>query len=111
MLDHGINVAIGTDSAASAGDLNLVEELRRVHRERPELAVETLWAMVTVNAAAALGCDHAGRLSLGAAADLCVFDAASDAPLREILESDVVPREVWLAGVRVDRAPPHAAAP
>ena len=106
MLDRGINVAIGTDSVASSGDLNLLADLRLAHRRRPELSAESLWKLVTVNGAAALRDDSIGQLKPGSRADFGVFDVTGDAPLLELLEEDRLPRETWVTGDRV-----HAAAP
>ncbi len=62
MLDGGVNVALGTDGAASAGDLNMIEEMRiasllaKVRAGRPEAlpAAETL-RCATTRGATALG--------------------------------------------------------
>jgi cytosine/adenosine deaminase-related metal-dependent hydrolase len=89
MLDLGINVALGTDSAASSGDLNLLEDLRLVHRLRPEIPVETLFEMVTWRGAKALGLEGiAGRLKQGMRANYCVFRVTGKDPLAESLESE-----------------------
>jgi cytosine/adenosine deaminase-related metal-dependent hydrolase len=107
MLARGINVAIGTDSAASSPDLNVVEDLRLVHARHPELDAELLWSMVTTRAARALGMEgRGGRLLPGMLADLCVFEVTSDDPLRGILERDALPREVWIGGKQVYAAAP-----
>ncbi len=55
MLARGINVAVGTDSCASSLDLNLVDDLRLLHRLTPEIDVLELWKLATVNAARAIG--------------------------------------------------------
>jgi cytosine/adenosine deaminase-related metal-dependent hydrolase len=107
MLARGINVAIGTDSTASSPDLNVVEDVRLVHAKHLELDVELLWSMITTRAARALGMEQrCGRLLPGMLADLCVFAVTSDDPLREILERDALPREVWIGGKQVYAAAP-----
>lgn len=106
MLRRNINVAIGTDSAASSGDLNIVDDLRLIHRDRPQLDPELLWSLITRCAARALRADSIGQLAEGAAADLCVFDVKTRDPLREILEMTSLPREVWLGGKNVYAAAP-----
>ncbi len=89
MLDLGINVALGTDSAASAGDLNLLDEARRVHRLQPDLPLETLFEMVTVRGAKALGIGGmVGRLLPGMRANYCVFRVNGKDPFAELIESD-----------------------
>jgi cytosine/adenosine deaminase-related metal-dependent hydrolase len=93
MMQRGINVAIGTDSCASSPDLNIVDDLRLVHRRYPEVPVEALWGMATVNAGKALGL--AGWRER---ADLVSFPVRGDEPLREILENQVLPSGVWIGG-------------
>jgi cytosine/adenosine deaminase-related metal-dependent hydrolase len=100
MLARGINVAIGTDSAASSPDLDLMEDLRLVHRQRPDVAVETLFEMATVRGARALGmADRVGTIEVGTVADLCVFEVGAGEPLREVLERGARPEGVWVGGV------------
>ena len=102
MLARGINVAVGTDSRASSPDLNLVDDLRLMHRLAPEVEPHVLWEMATVRAARAVGMEsEVGTLSPGKAADCVVFPARSSDPLREVLETDANPAEVWVAGTRV----------
>jgi cytosine/adenosine deaminase-related metal-dependent hydrolase len=98
MLALGINVAVGTDSCASSPDLNLVDDLRLLHEIAPEVTVEELWQMATINAAQTIQSD------VSHAAEFTIFSATSDEPLKEILETDREPVEVWIAGVR--RIPP-----
>ena len=96
MLALGINVAVGTDSRASAPDLNLVDDLRLMHRLAPEVPPQTLWEMATLRGARALGIEHlAGSLTPGKAGECVVFPAATDDPLAEILEGDATPLAVW----------------
>jgi cytosine/adenosine deaminase-related metal-dependent hydrolase len=97
MLAMGINVALGTDSAASAPDLNLLEEIRLVHRLRPEVSVQSLFEMVTWRGAKALGLERiVGRLARGMRADHCVFRLKGEDPFLELLESDPAIVEVGL---------------
>jgi cytosine/adenosine deaminase-related metal-dependent hydrolase len=99
MLARGINVAVGTDSAASSPDLDLMEDLRLVHRQRPDVAVETLFEMATVRGARALGMgDRVGTIEAGKVADLCVFPVTSAEALREVLETSTVPDSMWVGG-------------
>jgi cytosine/adenosine deaminase-related metal-dependent hydrolase len=96
MLDRGINVAVGTDSCASSPDLNLVDDLRLIHRLAPDFPSADLWGMATTRAAAAIGlADHAGALIPGRDADLVAFNVSTDEPLLEVLRSDCLPRQVW----------------
>jgi cytosine/adenosine deaminase-related metal-dependent hydrolase len=96
MLARGINVAIGTDSAASSPDLDLLEDLRLVHRLRPEVPPGVLFEMVTTRAARALGMEgRVGRLSPGLRADYCVYAVGRSDPLLDLLKAD---RELLAVG-------------
>lgn len=104
MLAAGINVAVGTDSTASSPDLNLVDDLRLLHRIAPEIPPQTLWEMATTRAALAIRMQASiGRLAPGYHADFCVFPVSSNDPLREILESSVLPTAIYISG-RVPRS-------
>ena len=97
-----INVAIGTDSVASSGDLNLVEDLRLIHRIAPEVEAQRLWEMATIKGARALRVDAAvGSLSAGKLADFVVFGAEGKEPLKDILENRIEPVRLWIGGVAV----------
>ncbi|MGA2443323.1 MAG: amidohydrolase family protein [Tepidisphaeraceae bacterium] len=101
MRRRGINVAVGTDSCASSPDLNLVEELRLLHRLTPDEPVENLWELATTRAARALGVPDAGAIRVGDFADLVTFACSTPDPMREILEGACVPSSVWIEGNRV----------
>jgi len=102
MLARGVNVAVGTDARASSPDLNLVDDLRLLHRLAPEVPAAELWAMATTRAAAALGLGaERGSLAPGRAADLVAFPAGGDDPLATILEDDRRPAALWIDGVPV----------
>ena len=106
MLARGINVALGTDSTASSPDLNLMDDLRLIRRDRPALDPITIFEMATVRGAKALGMEKRfGRLAPGFAPDFCVFDVKSDRPLHELLEGKNGPREVWIGGKHQAAAP------
>jgi aminodeoxyfutalosine deaminase len=113
MQRRGINVAVGTDSCASSPDLNLVDDLRLLHRNHPEVPVGDIWELATTRAAGALGLSEVcGSLSDGMDADVVAFDAAGGEGLRQILESDSRPTAVWIGGQRVNFADdPHSAGP
>jgi cytosine/adenosine deaminase-related metal-dependent hydrolase len=100
MLEMGINVALGTDSAASAPDLNLLEEARQVHRLRPELPVSLLFELITTRGARALRMvGEVGRLAVGMRANYCALEVRGGDPLREILEGDAAVVDVgWAKG-------------
>jgi cytosine/adenosine deaminase-related metal-dependent hydrolase len=110
MLARGINVAVGTDSCASSPDLNIVDDLRLLHRLAPEILPGELWEMATTRAGRAIGFADAGAIQVGAWADFTVFPCGTDDPLREILERDILPSNVWIGGRKLttDRAAPTA---
>lgn len=102
MLARGINVAVGTDSCASSPDLNLVDDLRLMHRLTRQITPQQLWEMATTRAARALGMEaEIGSLTIGKCADAAVFPIQSDDPLTEILESNIAPQQVWIASTQV----------
>jgi len=78
----GINVALGTEGAASNNDLNIVGEMRSaallgkaVAEDASACSAEQVLAMATINAAKALGWDQQiGSLEIGKQADIAAFD-------------------------------------
>lgn len=78
----GINVAIGTDGAASNNDLDLLSELKlaallakAVHQDAAALNAHSALKMATLNGAKALGLHHhIGSLEVGKQADMAAFD-------------------------------------
>jgi cytosine/adenosine deaminase-related metal-dependent hydrolase len=99
MLECGINVALGTDSCASSPDLNLVDELRLLHRLSPDTPPMRIWELATTRAARAIGLGaDAGAIRAGNFADLVAFPVQSDDPLAEILDRPMLPSAVWCEG-------------
>jgi len=99
MLARGINVAVGTDSCASSPDLNLVDDLRLLHRLAPDIPAQKIWELATTNAAHALQLRGIiGQLSPGTRADLVTFPVRTDDPLEEILAGSATPSAVWIGG-------------
>ena len=82
LMDGGLNVAIGTDGAASNNDLDLFGELRTaamiakvVAGDAAALSAHTALTMATLNGARALGRDHElGSLVAGKLADIIAVD-------------------------------------
>lgn len=81
-IDHGLNVCLGTDGAASNNDLDMFGELRVASMLAKALsqdstaipAIEAL-KMATLNGAKALGLDHIiGSIETGKAADIIAID-------------------------------------
>jgi cytosine/adenosine deaminase-related metal-dependent hydrolase len=96
VLESGIRVALGSDSALTAqGDL--LDELR-VARRVSGLESGALYRMVTVDAARVLRLpDGAGRIQAGAAADLVAVPDSRRSPSAALL-AGVAPRLVVVGG-------------
>ena len=85
MLAHGINVALGTDSAASNNNQSILREMqlaalihKGTHCEATTVQASKVFEMATVNGAKALGIsDKVGEISVGKCADLSLFDLNS----------------------------------
>jgi 5-methylthioadenosine/S-adenosylhomocysteine deaminase len=81
MLAHGINVCLGTDSAASNNNLSLLREMqlaalihKGTHGDAAVLNARTVFDMATVNGAKALGlAGKVGQVRAGMRADLSLF--------------------------------------
>ena len=66
-----VNLCVGTDSQASDGSYNLLDELRVMASTTPSLEPAELFAMITLNPARALGLSaRLGSIQPGAWADL-----------------------------------------
>lgn len=114
LLDAGVNVALGTDGAASNNRLDLFSELelaallgKLVAGDATALPAATVIRMATLNGARALGLgDETGSICVGKAADLVCVDITGVAqqpvldPLSQLVYSvgrDQV-SDVWAAG-------------
>jgi 5-methylthioadenosine/S-adenosylhomocysteine deaminase len=116
-LASGINVALGTDSAASNNDLDMFGEMRTaallakgVTKNASAFPAMTVLKMATINGAKALGLDdEIGSLSLGKSADIVAvnLDELETQPLYNIISQLVYScsrqqvSDVWIAGKRV----------
>lgn len=82
LLDAGINVALGTDGAASNNDLDMVGEMRTAallgklaSHDATAVSADTVLHMATLGGARALGLDEQiGSIAPGKAADLCAIN-------------------------------------
>jgi len=79
------NVALGTDSRLT-GARDLLDELRVAQASLP-LAPTDLLRMVTSTPARLLRLGDAGRISVGAPADICVLPSSSDDPAAALLKA------------------------
>ena len=93
MLDAGVVVCLGTDSLASTPSLSILDEVRFLHRQHPDLPGEVLLRMATLNGAWAMGIDdQTGSLEPGKSADLVVLKLGSnDDPYQGWLEDESAP--------------------
>jgi len=117
LLRGGVNVALGTDGAASNNDLDLFGEMRTAALLGKGLAgaadavnATAILAMATLNGARALGiADEVGSLEPGKWADMCCVDLRRPAtspvydPVAQLVYAasrDQV-SDVWVAGRRL----------
>jgi cytosine/adenosine deaminase-related metal-dependent hydrolase len=100
-LARGVRVAIGTDSLASNPDLDVLAEIRFLHRLYPDVPGAVLLRMATLSGAEALGwADETGSLGAGKSADLVVvpLPARNDEPHLLLLDSDLPVRRLLFRG-------------
>jgi len=90
LLAKGIPVALGTDSLASAPDLDMLKEMAALREEHPSLRPAAVLRMATLNGAQALGFgDRLGSIEPGKLAELVVVPLQSaDADPLEAICSD-----------------------
>lgn len=117
LLESGVNVALGTDGAASNNDLDMFGEMRsaallakNVANDASVVPGHTALAMATINGARALGlADDIGSLEAGKAADIVAVDLNEIKtqpvydPVSQIVyaaDSSQV-SDVWVGGKRV----------
>ncbi|MDG2045869.1 MAG: TRZ/ATZ family hydrolase [Halioglobus sp.] len=82
LLEEGVNIALGTDSAASNNDLNMFGEIQTAallaklqSSDASVLPAADALAMATINGARAMGLeDRVGSLEIGKQADLIAVD-------------------------------------
>jgi 5-methylthioadenosine/S-adenosylhomocysteine deaminase len=114
LLEAGVNVALGTDGAASNNDLNMLGEMRTaallgkgVAGSAAAVPAATALRMATINGARALGLDdEIGSLEPGKSADLVAIDLRDSHtqpvyhPISQLVyaASQQQVREVWIRG-------------
>lgn len=116
-LAAGVNIALGTDGAASNNDLDMLGEMRTaallakgVSGDASAVPAMTALKMATINGAKALGIeDITGSLTIGKAADVIAIDLSAletqpiYSPLSQIVyaASRQQVSDVWVAGKRL----------
>jgi len=117
LLKAGVNVALGTDGAASNNDLDLLAEAQTaallakgVSGDAKAVNAFQALEMMTINGARALGLDgHIGTIEAGKQADLCALDLSdpSTQPLYNVVSQLIYAAsrkqvsDVWVAGKRL----------
>ena len=84
LLDMGVNICIGTDSAASNNSLNLFRDMnftalihKGVNEKAQCVSAEQVYRFATANGAKALSLDDTGELKVGKKADIILLDLNS----------------------------------
>jgi 5-methylthioadenosine/S-adenosylhomocysteine deaminase len=120
LVDAGVNVALGTDGAASNNDLDMLGEMRTaallakaVYQDASALPAHTALRMATLNGARALGiADETGSLETGKWADISAINLGTleTQPLYDPVSQLVYAAgreqvtDVWVAGQHVLKA-------
>jgi 5-methylthioadenosine/S-adenosylhomocysteine deaminase len=116
LMKAGVNIAIGTDGAASNNDLDMLGETKTAAliakayaKDASAINANDALRMATINGARALGIDHiCGSIELGKKADLVALDfnqlntQPSFHPTADIIYSASAQQvsDVWVNGVR-----------
>ena len=103
LIDAGVNVALGTDGAASNNDLDLLGEMRTaallgkgVAQNAEAIPAQTALRMATLNGAKALGLDdQIGSLETGKQADVVAINLSEP---ETVPNYDVVSQLVYATG-------------
>jgi len=117
LLSAGVNVAVGTDGAASNNDLDLLSEAQTaallakgISGSAESVDAFTALELMTINGAKALGMDDSlGSIEPGKQADMCAidFNCPETQPLYNVISQLIYAAsarqvtDVWVAGRRV----------
>ncbi|HMU09138.1 MAG TPA: amidohydrolase family protein [Ferruginibacter sp.] len=84
LLQQGVDIVLGTDSLASNGQLNILEEIKTLQENFPGLALTTLLKWATINGARALQMDRVlGSFEKGKQPGIVLIEGADDLMLNE----------------------------
>jgi aminodeoxyfutalosine deaminase len=100
ILTSGIPVALGTDSLASAPDLDMFNEMAALRAEHPTLSPAAVLRMATANGAKALGlAADLGTIDTGKLASLVVVPLIEDGddPLELVTSAPSIVTSLWRA--------------
>ena len=101
MLERNINVCLGTDSLAGNHTLSILDEMRFLHENHPNLDPSLIFEMATLNGARALHWEqNIGSLTTDKDADLIAMPLQNpkNDPLLDILCSTARPKAVFVRG-------------
>ena len=111
LLQHNVNVCLGTDSLASlprGATLAIIEEMRFLRRKHPDVQPFSIMLMATANAAEALRLNgQLGMIEPPCYADLVLWpiDPAAPDPLADLLDCDLPPSCVYISGTPLQGLP------
>jgi aminodeoxyfutalosine deaminase len=99
----GAQIALGTDSGATGGSLDLRREMRLFSQTFPDVSIPEIWRMVTEIPSGFMGKKFlTGNLRPGSAADFCVFSCSSSVThedlWRFLMEEAPSPTGVYVGG-------------
>ena len=90
LLDNECNIVVGTDSLASNHQLNILEELKTISKNFPNIPIETLLQWATINGAKALQIDEElGSFEKGKQPGIVLIENVAD---KKLMQNSVAKR-------------------
>ena len=93
--EAGLNVCLGTDSLASNHSLNMLEEMRLVHRKYPHIPASDLFTMVTENALRPVHCVSPAPARFSAIYPCPPLSGSVEQVLEQVLENSACRMYRW----------------